>query len=273
MEVLGDGDGPVTGLRVERNRLDPDPRGGARAVATGEHEVIPCGLVIRSIGYRGRPLPGVPFEERRGLIRNAGGRVCDEDGAPRPGEYAVGWIKRGPSGVIGTNKKCATDTVGALLEDLARGRLPETASGRPRGVAAGAGAGARHVARLGGDRRARARSRGSGRPPARQARAGPGDDRRGRCERRRLCPSVTETELTWATARDRTLRAALDTARRSQYDLTSVQLTAMGVQMTGKRNVVTDRRTRPIGEHAYVLPVVREIPPDPPDPVRAGSLW
>jgi ferredoxin--NADP+ reductase len=129
VEVLGDGDGPVTGLRVERNRLEPNPRGGVRAVSTGEHEVIPCGLVIRSIGYRGRPLPGVPFDERRGLIRNAGGRVCEEDGTPRRGEYAVGWIKRGPSGVIGTNKKCATDTVAALLEDLAGGRLAEPPEG------------------------------------------------------------------------------------------------------------------------------------------------
>jgi ferredoxin/flavodoxin---NADP+ reductase len=127
VEVVGDGDGPVTGLRVVRNRLEPDPLGGVRAVATGAHEVIPCGLVIRSIGYRGRPLPGVPFDERRGLIRNDGGRVCDEDGTPRPGEYAVGWVKRGPSGVIGTNKKCAADTVAALLEDLAGGRLNESA--------------------------------------------------------------------------------------------------------------------------------------------------
>ena len=123
VEVLGDRDGPVTGLRMVRNRLEPDPRGGVRAVATGEQEVIPCGLVIRSIGYRGRPLPGVPFDERRGLIRNEGGRVCEEDGTPRVGEYAVGWIKRGPSGVIGTNKKCAADTVAGLVEDVQRGRL------------------------------------------------------------------------------------------------------------------------------------------------------
>ena len=76
--------------------------------------MIPCGLVIRSIGYRGRPLPGVPFDERRGLIRTDGGRVCEPDGTLRTGEYAVGWIKRGPSGVIGTNKKCAADTVAAV---------------------------------------------------------------------------------------------------------------------------------------------------------------
>ena len=130
VEVLGDGDdGPVTGLRIARNRLEPDPRGGVRAVATGEQEVIPCGLVIRSIGHRGRPLPGVPFDERRGLIRNEGGRVCEEDGTPRVGEYAVGWIKRGPSGVIGTNKKCAADTVAGLLDDLARGRLADLPEG------------------------------------------------------------------------------------------------------------------------------------------------
>jgi ferredoxin/flavodoxin---NADP+ reductase len=126
VEILGDGDGPVTGVRVVRNRLED-----GRAVPAGEQEVIPCGLVIRSIGYLGRPLPGVPFDERRGLIRNDGGRVCDEDGTPRTGEYAVGWIKRGPSGVIGTNKKCASDTVARLLEDLAGGWLnePPAASG------------------------------------------------------------------------------------------------------------------------------------------------
>ena len=98
-------------------------------MVTGEQEVIPCGLVIRSIGHRGRPLPGVPFDERRGLIRNEGGRVCEEDGTPRVGEYAVGWIKRGPSGVIGTNKKCAADTVAGLLDDLARGRLADLPEG------------------------------------------------------------------------------------------------------------------------------------------------
>ena len=136
IEVLGDRDGPVTGLRVVRNRLEPDPRGGVRAVATGEQEVIPCGLVIRSIGYRGRPLPGVPFDERRGLIRNEGGRVCEEDGTPRVGEYAVGWIKRGPSGVIGTNKKDAADTVARLLEDASTGMLNTPADPDPAGTEA-----------------------------------------------------------------------------------------------------------------------------------------
>ena len=189
VEVLGDGDGPVTGLRVVRNRLERDPRSGVRAVATGEHEEIPCGLVIRSVGHRGRPLPGVPFDERRGLIRNDGGRVCDEDGTTRRGEYAVGWIKRGPSGVIGTNKKCAADTVARAARGPGGRPARAPSGGRrrgDRGMAPVTDTGARHVARLGGDRRARAGSRRSGGPPARQARAGPRDAGRGRSEDRRL---------------------------------------------------------------------------------------
>jgi ferredoxin--NADP+ reductase len=79
--------------------------------------------VLRSIGYRGRPLAGIPFEDRRGLIRNDGGRVCEEDGGTCRGEYVVGWIKRGPTGVIGTNKKDAADTVARVLEDRENDRL------------------------------------------------------------------------------------------------------------------------------------------------------
>jgi ferredoxin--NADP+ reductase len=116
---------------VVRNRIEPDDSGALRAVATGEEEVIECGLVMRSIGYRGRPLPDVPFDERRGLIRNVGGRVTDEEGQPIPGEYAVGWIKRGPSGVIGTNKKDAADTVARLLEDRDASKLNEPAKSDP----------------------------------------------------------------------------------------------------------------------------------------------
>src|SRR5204863_498578 len=105
--------------------LEPDASGRLRAVPIGEEETIECGLVLRSIGYRGRPLPGVSFDEASGLIRNESGRMTTEDGRPIPGEYAVGWIKRGPSGVIGTNKKDASETVAKVVEDAEAGRLNE----------------------------------------------------------------------------------------------------------------------------------------------------
>jgi len=124
VEILGEGDdGAVTGIRVVRNRIEAGDDGRLRAVATGAEEVIPCGLVLRSIGYRGRPVEGIPFDERAGVIRNEGGRVCDEDGRPLRGEYVVGWIKRGPSGVIGTNKKDAADTVAKIVADAEQSAL------------------------------------------------------------------------------------------------------------------------------------------------------
>ena len=124
VEILGEGeDGPVTGVRVAVNELVAGDDGRVRAVPTGREEVIECGLVLRSIGYRGVPLAGIPFEDGRGLIRNVGGRVCRDDGGPCTGEYVVGWIKRGPSGVIGTNKKDAADTVARILEDAEAGSL------------------------------------------------------------------------------------------------------------------------------------------------------
>jgi ferredoxin/flavodoxin---NADP+ reductase len=126
IEVLGEGeDGPVTGVRVVRNQLAVGDDGRVRAVSTGVEEVIECGLVLRSIGYRGHPIADIPFDERRGLVRNEGGRVLGEDGRPLPGEYVVGWIKRGPTGVIGTNKKDAADTVAKVVADAAAGVLGE----------------------------------------------------------------------------------------------------------------------------------------------------
>jgi ferredoxin--NADP+ reductase len=111
------GEERVEAVEVVRNELVEE---GGRLVArpTGETEVIPCGLVLRSVGYKGVPLPGVPFDERSGTIPNDGGRVA---GAPRT--YVAGWIKRGPSGVIGTNKKDAAETVELLLADARAGKL------------------------------------------------------------------------------------------------------------------------------------------------------
>jgi ferredoxin--NADP+ reductase len=119
------GEERVEAIELVRNRLEPDGRGSVRAVAADETEVIPCGLVFRSVGYRGVSLPGVPFTESAGTIPNAGGRVLDEHGEPIPGLYCAGWIKRGPTGVIGTNKKDATETVERFLEDARAHRLPE----------------------------------------------------------------------------------------------------------------------------------------------------
>ncbi len=118
VELIGDESG-VRSVVLARNDL-MESNGRLKAVGTGEHETIEAGLVMRAIGYQGKPLPGVPFEERSATIPNEGGRVFGADGV-LPGEYAVGWIKRGPSGVIGTNKKDAQETVDALLEDLGAG--------------------------------------------------------------------------------------------------------------------------------------------------------
>ncbi|MBB4663911.1 FAD-dependent oxidoreductase [Conexibacter arvalis] len=113
------GDGRVEAVRVVRNRLVRDERGVVRAQPTEVTEELPAGIVFRAIGYRGVAVPGLPFDERSGLIPNDGrGRVT---GAART--YVAGWIKRGPSGVIGTNKRCAIDTAKALLEDAEAGVL------------------------------------------------------------------------------------------------------------------------------------------------------
>lgn len=119
------GDGKVEKLVIAKNELTSD---GHRISAkdTGEREEIECGLIFRSIGYRGVPMEGVPFDEERGTISNDGGRVTEVDsGEQVPGLYTVGWIKRGPSGVIGTNKKDAQETADNLVADIVAGKLPE----------------------------------------------------------------------------------------------------------------------------------------------------
>jgi ferredoxin/flavodoxin---NADP+ reductase len=116
VQILGEG--KVEAIQIVRNSLVMSDDGEIKAVPTEEVDVIPCGLVLRSVGYRGVALPGVPFDERRGVIPNEEGRV-----AGQPRVYAAGWIKRGPSGVIGTNKKDAAETCDRLLEDAAAGLL------------------------------------------------------------------------------------------------------------------------------------------------------
>jgi len=119
------GDGKVERLEVGINELYADEAGAVRSRDTGETESIETGLVLRSIGYLGTEIDGVPHDARTGVIPNKLGRVVDENEHPIPGQYVVGWIKRGPSGVIGTNKKDAQETVACVLEDAAAGAMPE----------------------------------------------------------------------------------------------------------------------------------------------------
>ena len=120
------GDERVEAIELVRNELVD-----GRAVPTGDRELLECGIVFRSVGYRGVPLPDVPFDEGRCTVPNDGGRVVDAAGAAVRGVYCAGWIKRGPSGVIGTNKKDATETIELLLEDARAGAL---ASGQAAGA-------------------------------------------------------------------------------------------------------------------------------------------
>jgi len=120
-EVLGTE--RVEGLRVVRNQLSLDARGNVKASPTDESEVLPVGLIFRSVGYRGVPLPDVPFDEKGGIIPNQGGRVLNGSaGEVLVGDYVVGWIKRGPSGIIGTNKPDSVETAEALLADVQAGQ-------------------------------------------------------------------------------------------------------------------------------------------------------
>ena len=112
VELLGDD--AVQQLVLERNALAAD----GSVSGTGERVTIDVDLVVRSVGYRGEALGSLPFDESAGVVRNLDGRIVDADGAPVPGGYVAGWIRRGPSGIIGTNKKCGIGAVNALLEDL-----------------------------------------------------------------------------------------------------------------------------------------------------------
>ncbi|MEV0250900.1 FAD-dependent oxidoreductase [Nocardia sp. NPDC050712] len=127
-EILGTD--RVTGVRVGTNELVADAEGVLRAVATGATEELPAGLVLASVGYRGVPLTGLPFDERAHVIPNLDGRVLEQaGGAVFPGAYVTGWIKRGPTGFIGTNKSCAQETVQQLADDFNAGRLRQPVRG------------------------------------------------------------------------------------------------------------------------------------------------
>lgn len=117
--VIGSGN-KVAAVTIERNKLAQAADGSLKARGTGVYDTIQCGMILRSVGYRGSPLPGVPFSDASGTIPNVAGRVMIHDrDEVVPGEYVVGWAKRGPSGIIGTNKPDSVSTVAAMLDDLA----------------------------------------------------------------------------------------------------------------------------------------------------------
>lgn len=116
----------MTALKVVKNELFPSSDGSLRPRPTEHHETLEAGLVFRSIGYMGVALPGVPFDEKRAVIPNVQGRVIDPaTGEALPGLYAVGWIKRGPTGIIGTNKPDSLETVQRMCDDVKRGNAPD----------------------------------------------------------------------------------------------------------------------------------------------------
>jgi len=122
--LIDDGTGGVGTMRLVRNTLYATATGTLQPKATDVTEELRAGLVFRSVGYRGVPLPGVPFNESWGVILNEKGRVLDAQAkTPVRGEYTAGWIKRGPSGVIGTNKPDAAETVVCMMDDLAEGLM------------------------------------------------------------------------------------------------------------------------------------------------------
>ncbi|MBM4423682.1 MAG: NADP oxidoreductase [Chloroflexi bacterium] len=128
VELCGDENGKVVGMQLVRNRLVADDKGSLSAKAADQFEELSVGLVFRSVGYRGVALPDVPFHDKWGVILNEKGRVVDpETKQSRVGQYTSGWIKRGPSGIIGTNKPDSVETVNCMLEDLGSGAILQPA--------------------------------------------------------------------------------------------------------------------------------------------------
>lgn len=124
VELIGSQKNGLTAMRLVKNELYATEAGTLRPRATDQFEEVPVGLVFRSVGYRGLPLPNIPFNNSWGVILNQRGRVLNADTQqPETGLYTAGWIKRGPSGVIGTNKPDAVETVTCMMEDLSNGAL------------------------------------------------------------------------------------------------------------------------------------------------------
>lgn len=134
-EIIASDEGKIVQVKLEKNRLRPTASGYIQSEGIGEYETLDVGIVLRSVGYRGVPLPGVPFYERWGIIPNQVGRVTANGGEQIvPGEYVVGWAKRGPSGVIGTNKPDSLESVNSLLDDFKQEKLPVAQDPEPEAI-------------------------------------------------------------------------------------------------------------------------------------------
>ena len=134
-ELVPDEAGRVAGMRLVRNALHRTSDGSLRPKPTDMFEVLDVGMVFRSVGYRGVALPGVPFDERRGVVPNEGGRILSPDTEESVvGLYVAGWIKRGPTGIIGTNKSDARDTVRHMLSDVSTGTVLRPSSRDPDAI-------------------------------------------------------------------------------------------------------------------------------------------
>ncbi|MCB0052210.1 MAG: NADP oxidoreductase, partial [Caldilinea sp.] len=127
--------GKIVAVKMEKNELRASVSGDIKASGTGKYETIPAGMILRSVGYKGVPMPGVPFDARHGVIPNEVGRVIDlETGRVVPGEYVAGWIKRGPTGVIGTNKPDAIESVNSMFDDMQKGKLEPAVDPDPEAI-------------------------------------------------------------------------------------------------------------------------------------------
>jgi ferredoxin--NADP+ reductase len=137
MELIGNPGGRVQCVKLTHNRLVKSESGTIACEPNGEEEMLKAGLVFRSVGYRGVPLEGVPFREKAGLIPHLKGRVLDGEGGPvLKGHYATGWIKRGPTGVIGNNKADSVETANCMIEDAGAGSVNVPADPSPAGFEA-----------------------------------------------------------------------------------------------------------------------------------------
>lgn len=137
VEIIEGEDGKIAAVKLEKNRLRATTTGYINSEGTGEYETLDVGLVLRSVGYKGLPVEGVPYNSRNGTIPNDVGRVIEpETEKPRYGEYVVGWAKRGPTGVIGTNKPDAVESVNSMLEDLSGNRIKAAPDGDPAKIPA-----------------------------------------------------------------------------------------------------------------------------------------